>query len=453
MSAIRPKILILSHISELLGGAERSMLEIFDKWAEQYDIKPQFILREPIKSLAGELKNRGWKYYPLRYTFWSDGNPPTHPEDIYRNWQQNTKAVTDIEKIIKRTKPDVIMTNSVVCPWAALAAYNQKVPHIWFVREYGDLDHGRVYEIGRKKTLEDVGNLSALVLANSETLAEHLSNYMNPKKVSAIYAPFDIGELQASASEKVPNPFKIEESLKLVLAGNLARSKGQLEAVRAVGQLVKQGSNIELCLIGKSGDTEFSQQLDNAIKLFAIEDRVHLLGYQTNLLPYVSMADVGIMPSRMEAFGRVTFEYLAIGKPVVGANSGATPEMVKNGVNGYLFKAEDINSLADAIKHYADKPELIVKHGIASKLQAETMMRGEYNTDVAYSRILKALDHYAPTTKPINYLNHWASYSRSSKPPASVDDSLKTKLRRKLRRHGKTVYFKARSLKAKVTGK
>lgn len=150
------KILVLSHISELLGGAERSMVDVFDYWAARYNIEPEFIVREPVKSLGPALDKRGWKYHALNYTFWSDGRPPVHPQQILHNAAQNARAVQAIEEIIAKSKPDVVMTNSIVCPWAALAAQNARVPHVWFAREYGDLDHGRVFEIGREKTWQDI---------------------------------------------------------------------------------------------------------------------------------------------------------------------------------------------------------------------------------------------------------------------------------------------------------
>src|SRR6185436_3087906 len=98
------KILVLSHISDLLGGAERSMLDVFDYWTAHYGIEPEFVLREPLKSLAPALEKRGWKYYPLRYTFWSDGRPPTQPQDILANAAHNARAVQAIEEIIRQSK-------------------------------------------------------------------------------------------------------------------------------------------------------------------------------------------------------------------------------------------------------------------------------------------------------------------------------------------------------------
>src|SRR5688572_19296399 len=127
------KFLILSHSSEL-GGSERSMLDLFDYWTKKGLVEPHFIIRKPLSNMVPELKQRGWKYYPLYYTNWSQRNPSRRAEDIFRNARYNAWAVEDIEKIINKVKPDLVMTNTIVSPWAAIAAYFLRLPHLWFVR-------------------------------------------------------------------------------------------------------------------------------------------------------------------------------------------------------------------------------------------------------------------------------------------------------------------------------
>ncbi len=413
MSSKKPtlKVLVLSHISELVGGAEKSLLDVFDIWADEYSIKPEFILRIPVGTLGNALKKRGWKYYELDYTFWSEANPPKTKTAITKAHEKNTRAVLEIEKIIKKTKPDLVITNSVVCPWAAIAAYKQKVPHIWFVREYGDLDHGRIYEIGQKKTLEDVGNLSELVIANSKELKKHLEKYIDKKKLTVAYNSFDLDKLNKLSKAKVKNPFSGKSSLKLVATGSLTPSKGQLDIVKAVAELNGKGINTELCLVGSNGPREYEDEIHKVIKENDLKKKVHLVGHQKNPLAFVAKADVGIMASRMEAFGRVTFEYMAIGKPVVGTNSGGTPEMVEENKNGYLHKSGDIKGLVSKLENYANDKTLIKKHGANSAKKAKAMMGSEYSAREVFKKVQAAAGK-RKSNKPINYLKNMPDYER-----------------------------------------
>ncbi|MBI4034513.1 glycosyltransferase [Candidatus Saccharibacteria bacterium] len=454
MATKKLKLLVLSHTSELLGGAERSLLDVFDALGAKYPVEPEFILREPLKSLAGALKSRGWSYHKLRYTFWSDGNPPRVTEDIWRQALQNSQAVKAIERLIQRIKPDVIITNTLISPWAALAAHWQQMPHIWFVREYGDLDHGRVFEIGRQPTLTDIGQLSNLVVANSETMAGYLAKYIEPAKITTLYNPFDLNKLAEQAKVKVKTPFKYPDSLKLIITSNIARTKGQLEAVKAAGQLHRQGLSVELCLMGR-GEQPLIDEIRALAKHYAIGDRVHLTGLRPNALAYVALADVGIVASRREGFGRTTFEYLAIGKPVLGANSGATPEIVRPGC-GLLFKPGDAASLAVAMAKYAKDRTLVTKQGAAARRRAQAMMAGEHNIDRLYERLVEVAAGRGPgKLPPLNFAHRWLDYTEIADQfiRESGQTSLYRTARLRLRQKAKGVYYRGRGMKAKLTGK
>jgi len=450
------KILVLSHISDLTGGAEMSMLDTFDYWNAHYDIEPEFVMRQPAKALAGALQERGWKYYVLDYTFWSDGVPPIKAQDIFKAATVNAQAVFDIEEIIKTSKPDLVMTNSIVSPWAAIAAHFQKVPHAWFVREYGDLDHGRTFEIGREATFNDVDILSDLVITNSKTLAEHVRQYVDAKKVTTLYTPFKVNLMREKLQESAPSPFTSKDSLKLVMTGTLAPSKGQGEAVEAVGLLNDQGYDVEICLIGGNPAPGYMEQMESTIKEHNISKKVHFVGHQANPFAYIALADVGVMASRKEAFGRVTFEYLAAGKPVVGANAGATPELVKDGHSGYLYEQGDSNSLAKALTNYAKDKSLIEKHGVNAKKSTDTMMSGDFGADALFEKIkVIATKGYDSQKEFLNFSHRWLEYVLIAE--RSINESktmsLKGLVKLRLRQKAKGIYHKARTAKSRILGK
>lgn len=435
---MRKKVLILSHSSEL-GGAERSMIDLFDYWSKKGLVEPHFIIRKPLSNMVPELQKRNWKYYPLYYTNWSQRKPSKQAESVFRNARYNAQAVQDIEKIITKVKPDVVVTNTIVSPWAAIAAYFQRVPHVWFVREYGDIDHQHVFELGREKMLEDIDTLSDLVVTNSRTLADHIEKYMK-RDVQPLYTPFDLDLLERKTQETSKNPFKDTDSLKLVITGRIAPSKGQDMAARVVGQLNEQGYPAELCVIGNPADPADGEALNAAIEKYDISDKVHLLGHQGNPLAIVKYADAGVMASQQEAFGRVTFEYMATGRPVVGANSGATPELIDDGVNGFLYKTSDENSLFTQLLKYAKNKDLAVKHGKAAKQKTEKMMKGAYSADKLYDVISTLLDSgELADKKPLNFSRRWIDYPLVAQ--QYIDDSqvisfkrlFKTRLRAKLK--------------------
>jgi glycosyltransferase involved in cell wall biosynthesis len=453
------KILVLSHVSDYVGGAERSILDVIDYWKSQHkDLKVEFILRKPLGSYVNELKKRKYKYHAVDYIYWNDSNLPkdSDKERLFITSLRNARAIKEIEQIIVKVKPDYVITNSIVAPWAAFAAYYQGIPHVWFVREYGDLDHGRDFEIGAGPTFTDIGNLSELVVSNSKTLAEYVGHYIDSRKIVTLYNPFNLDDLRNRANEIIENPFVSNDSLKLVLtSGGITPSKGHLDSVKAVGTLVRKGYDIELVFVGRDGPKDFMSQLKNEIDSYGIKNRVHFVGYQKNPLAYVKKADVGIMASNKEAFGRVTFEYMAIGTPVVGANSGATPEIVDDKVSGLLYKVGDVNDLAKKIEIYANNKNLIKKHGEEAIKKTQIMMSGKNNPGYLYDQIIKMLDKKLQKTVVINYTHRWLDY------PAIAYDyinsmnemSISRLIYKKMRQRAKKVYIVIRGLYAKVAGK
>ncbi len=412
MASKRIKVLILSHSSEL-AGAERSMLDLFDYWAKKDLIEPHFIIRRPVKNLAKELRNRKWKYTALYYTNWSDRTPfeKRKAEHIFRSTLYNAKTIFEIEKLINQLKPDVVMTNTIVSPWAAIAAYFQKVPHVWFVREYGDIDHRHIFEIGREKMLEDIDTMSSLVVTNSMTLAHHIQKYMSNNKITTLYTPFDLEYLKRKSLQRAKNPFINQGSLKLVITGKIDPFKGQADAAEAVGRLIQAGHDAELCIIGKPIDSQGVESLKDVIRRYRLHDKVHLVGQQTNPIAILKYADVGIMASKQEAFGRVTFEYMTVGLPVVGAESGATPELVDNGKNGYLYEQGGIDSLVEKLMNYARDRKLIKEHGQAGQAKAKKMMQGSHNADALFEKISAVTSNkglYYP--EPLNFAHRWIEY-------------------------------------------
>jgi N-acetyl-alpha-D-glucosaminyl L-malate synthase BshA len=79
---------------------------------------------------------------------------------------------------------------------------------------------------------------------------------------------------------------------------------------------------------------------------FGVSPHVHFLGAVDNLVPVLSIADVFLLPSEQESFGLAAAEAMACGVPVVASNAGGLPEVIDNGVTGYLHPIGDVEAMA-----------------------------------------------------------------------------------------------------------
>ncbi|WP_168220043.1 MULTISPECIES: glycosyltransferase family 4 protein [unclassified Salinibacterium] len=359
------RVLVFSHSSAVdnLGGAERSLLEFLDAWrAVDPELEVFVVSRTPSGHLQPELDRRGIPWMNLRFHSVVRHRKATTDEHIYRSARDDFAAVRALEQFISGFEPDLVITNTIVAPWAALAAKLSGVPHVWFPREYGD---GHEFQIPAEDVFEDIGTLSDLVVTNSRSLRDFLSEWVEAEKLAVLYPRIDIAE------GNPPNPqwpfpeSAAERPLRLVCVGRIAKSKGQARAVRAVAGLKLLDVHVELVLVGSAAD-EDRRELETLVEASGVGDRVRLTGELEDPRPVVMAADLGLVVSDSEGFGRVTVEFMAAGKPVIGTATGATVELVDDGVTGALFDPKDSDSLARAIRRYADEPGLAARHGEAA---------------------------------------------------------------------------------------
>jgi 1,2-diacylglycerol 3-alpha-glucosyltransferase len=81
----------------------------------------------------------------------------------------------------------------------------------------------------------------------------------------------------------------------------------------------------------------------------------------------LNAADLFVMPSEAELQSIATLEAMACGLPVLAADANALPELVANGVNGFLFRPGDVEDAAHRIAQFADAPETWPAMGRASR--------------------------------------------------------------------------------------
>lgn len=141
-----------------------------------------------------------------------------------------------------------------------------------------------------------------------------------------------------------------------------------------------------------------SSRLDDIIVERGLRERVTALGRVSDeTLPRVYRAvDIFALPSEAELQGMVLLEAAATGLPLVGANCLAIPELVHDGVNGYLHRPGDAEDLAAKIKALAAEPALRASFGEASqRIVAPHAMPAVVDQTVALYRHLIGRHHAA----------------------------------------------------------
>lgn len=362
------KALLVSHSSavENMGGAELTLLQTIDEWRRHRpDIEFIVVARTPEGRLQPELERRGVPCITIDFDSWVLPMVREVPAHRILTDVMDSRAVATIAALIREHRPDVVVTNTIVSPWGALAAKIVGVPHVWFVHEYGDLDHGLDFRIGRDETFDDIALLSELVVANSRTMHDHLQQWIPADSMTIAYPPIDLSR----ATGRLREDSDPAADLRVVLVGRLARSKGYARLLDAIAALRDEGIRIRSDLIGGSSAGERALVVDRIAEL-GLEGLVAVVGEMADPFPLMEKADVGIMASDFEAFGRVTVEYMALGLPVIAADSGANRELVRDGETGWIFSLDEPDALVDALRNaHSDRAE-VRRRGEAARRSA-----------------------------------------------------------------------------------
>ncbi len=126
--------------------------------------------------------------------------------------------------------------------------------------------------------------------------------------------------------------------------------------------------NARLLLVGDGPDT--GAAFEEAQRL-QIADRVEFLGLVDDVIPLFGVADLLLLPSEIESFGLVALEAMASGVPVIGSRVGGLPEVVEDGVNGFLSDVGDIKTMAACALRLLDDSHLFADFCKAARNRAK----------------------------------------------------------------------------------
>ena len=130
-----------------------------------------------------------------------------------------------------------------------------------------------------------------------------------------------------------------------------------LEIVRATRE---RGVNAVVCMVGDGPDRGRLEQLAHDLGIARV---CYFVGYQSDVAGYYRLFDAFVLPSVNEGTPVSAIEALASGTPVVANRVGGVPDVVRDGVDGFLVEAGDTEGAADRLAQLAADPELRARFG------------------------------------------------------------------------------------------
>ena len=286
-------------------------------------------------------------------------------------------AQKQIEKIVSQIKPDLIHTNVGPIFSAHFIAKKHHIPHIWHIREYGDLDFNMKIFPSKSFFRKALASDYPITITHSLLNYHHLLD--NPK-ATVIYN----GVCNKDSFNYTP-----EKGNYFLCASRVSPEKKIDEVIKAFADFKKKHSNFKLIILGEAVP-DYKIELTLLAESLECSDSVSFEGFQHNVMHYMEKATALVVASPAEGFGRMTAEAICAGSIVIGKKAGGTQEIIQH-TAGFLYSDSNdlLNCMEKTAKLTAKEYSDIVKHGQekAKKLfSIEEYVENVYNV---YEKALK----------------------------------------------------------------
>lgn len=198
-----------------------------------------------------------------------------------------------------------------------------------------------------------------------------------------------------------------EDKPVILFLSNLYIQKGILVFIEAIKRIAEQTDiQFEAWIVGNSTSEMTIEELQEKVQSDHISKWVRVLGpkFGINKILILKKADIFVFPTFNDTFGLVNLEAMEAGLPVITTNVGGIPEVIEDGVNGYIIEPQDINRLKDKIMFLLNHPDEINRISKNNKLkihQNYTLEKFEDNMISVFRVLLFKKGNYGsidPTT-------------------------------------------------------
>lgn len=299
-------------------------------------------------------------------------------EVLERPWEINWNAARGLLRVLRRWRPEIVHSHFTglvsLCPWLSRLAGVKKT----FFTDHASHEEAyiprrapgwkRVAVRGINWPLSGAVSVSEYGCRCLKTL-----DLLPAEKLRRIYNGVDLPLVERSGSAvSFRRKYGIPEGRSLVVQVSWIRpEKGLGAMLEAVRRVIAVEPEVHFAI---AGEGDFRAQYMRQTREMGLADHVTWTGLIEN--PFAegvyAAADIVCQPSRWEeVFGWVIAEAMAFGKPVVATRVGGIPELVEDGVNGFLTDRGDNSALSGKILLLLKDPALRERMGRAGRFKAE----------------------------------------------------------------------------------
>jgi len=211
--------------------------------------------------------------------------------------------------------------------------------------------------------------------------------HIDPEKIVTVRNGIGLIEVKVATMER--REFSLRPGAPIVgVVGRLAKEKGYRYLLSAAKIVMKECPEAHFLVVGDGPERE---KLANLAFNLGLKDHITFTGYRRDVLRVLSLFDIFALATLWEGLSMVILEAMVMAKPVVTTNVVGNPELVVDGITGFLVPPRDPEALADRILTLLKDENLRKRMGAAGRRRVEekfTIEKMVSETESLYEELL-----------------------------------------------------------------
>lgn len=182
---------------------------------------------------------------------------------------------------------------------------------------------------------------------------------------------FEVSRLGVDSAEFMPRTsYAAAESVEILCVGRLVPAKGQRILIEAIDRILRSGRQVHLTLVGDGPDRA---ELETFVRKGSLTERVTFTGgvNQDEIKAFFGRADIFVLASFAEGIPVALMEAMALEIPCIATTINGIPELISDGVDGFLTSPSDVDDIVQVMTRLIDDPMLRQTIGKAGRVRVQ----------------------------------------------------------------------------------
>jgi glycosyltransferase involved in cell wall biosynthesis len=331
----------------------------------------------PYDKYAEKIKERGFKFFPIKNLDRKGKNP-----------LKDFKLFMEYLKLYRQIQPDLVV-NFTVKPniYSSLAAGILEISSISVVTGLGYVFIKNTF---LTKIVENLYKLAfkfnSYIVFQNKTDLEELKYLTKGKE---IFIPSSGVNLQKFSPEICKEKQKNDTTFIFLFIGRFLKDKGLYELIEAGKMLHKEGFLFEIWFLGSVDKGNPASLTEKEIEEFTKFPFIKVFPFTEDVRPYICASDCVVLPSYREGVPRSLLEAMAMEKPIITTDAPGCRDVCINGLNCFLVKPRDIESLYIAMKNIIKSP---LELRVAMGKKGRKIVEEKYSEDIVVAKYLELIE-------------------------------------------------------------